>query len=199
MRTVGAETVYWLRSRLRWGAEVSKNQDVSVAKAKKAIGQPEGLAVLMVFFCECATGRDSDVSPQGEGCFEALVRRFRRALRAIDALPTENRLPLLGAWMSPVAGEDFLALEIAPIGDGREVLHPHRLAGKDGGGPDRPPGRNPEVDFKGEKRSNKTHHSTTDPEGRLFKKGEFTKAKHALHDPRALGEVLRAAVELRPA
>lgn len=93
---MGAETVYWLRSRLRWGAEVSKNQDVSVAKAKKAIGQPEGLAVLMVFFCECATGRDSDVGPQGEGCFEALVRRFRRALKAIDALPTENRPPLLG-------------------------------------------------------------------------------------------------------
>ena len=61
MRTVGAAAVYWLRSRLRWGAEVSKNQDASVAKAKKAIGQPEGLAVLMVFFCECATGRDSDV------------------------------------------------------------------------------------------------------------------------------------------
>ncbi len=78
---MGAEAVYWLRSRLRWGAEVSKNQDASVAKAKKAIGQPEGLAVLMVFFCECATGRDSDVGPQGEGCFEALVRRFRRALR----------------------------------------------------------------------------------------------------------------------
>ena len=31
---MGAEAVYWLRSRLRWGAEVSKNQDASVAKAK---------------------------------------------------------------------------------------------------------------------------------------------------------------------
>jgi hypothetical protein len=35
---------------------------------------------------------------------------------------------------------------------------------KDGNGPDRPHGRNPGVDFKGEKRNNKTHHSTTDPE-----------------------------------
>lgn len=45
------------------GGDVSKNQDLSVAKAKKAIaaykkavGQPEGLAELMVFFCERATG-----------------------------------------------------------------------------------------------------------------------------------------------
>jgi len=61
---------------------------------------------------------------------------------------------------------------------------------KDGGdGPDRPPGRNPEVDFKGETRSNKTHESTTDPESRLYKKGEFTEAKlrymtHALSENR---------------
>ncbi len=32
--------------------------------------------------------------------------------------------------------------------------------------------RNPTVDFKKEKRSNKTHQSTTDPEARLFKKSE---------------------------
>jgi hypothetical protein len=30
--------------------------------------------------------------------------------------------------------------------------------------------RNAEVDFKGEKRSNTTHASTTDPEARLYKK-----------------------------
>ena len=44
MRTVGAEAVYWLRSRLRWGAEVSKNQDASVAKAKKAAPEAEAAA-----------------------------------------------------------------------------------------------------------------------------------------------------------
>ena len=85
------------------GGDVSKNQDLSVAKAKKAIaaykkavGQPEGLAELMVFFCERATGLCSDVGLQDEGCFEGLVRRVRQALKAIDALPTENRPPLLG-------------------------------------------------------------------------------------------------------
>ncbi|MBU0770606.1 MAG: transposase, partial [Gammaproteobacteria bacterium] len=56
-------------------------------------------------------------------------------------------------------------------------------------GPDKPAGRNPETNFKGEKRSNATHHSTTDPQARLYKKGEFTEAKlrymtHALSENR---------------
>jgi transposase len=38
-------------------------------------------------------------------------------------------------------------------------------------------GRNPEVDFHGEKRLNQTHASTTDPEARLFKKGKGKEAK----------------------
>jgi transposase len=38
-------------------------------------------------------------------------------------------------------------------------------------------GRNPEVDFHGEKRLNQTHVSTTDPEARLFKKGKGKEAK----------------------
>lgn len=60
---------------------------------------------------------------------------------------------------------------------------------KDGDGSDRPSGRNPKVDFSGEKRSNATHESTTDPEARLYKKGEYTEAKlryitHALSENR---------------
>lgn len=38
-------------------------------------------------------------------------------------------------------------------------------------------GRNPEVDFRGERRSNETHRSTTDPEARLAKKGKGKEAK----------------------
>lgn len=38
-------------------------------------------------------------------------------------------------------------------------------------------GRNPEIDFKGEKRSNATHASTTDPEARLYRKSDKTAAK----------------------
>jgi transposase len=38
-------------------------------------------------------------------------------------------------------------------------------------------GRNPEVNFHGEKRTNATHHSTTDPEARLARKGNTQPAK----------------------
>jgi transposase len=38
-------------------------------------------------------------------------------------------------------------------------------------------GRNPEVNFRGEKRSNATHQSTTDPEARLYKKAKGHEAK----------------------
>ena len=42
--------------------------------------------------------------------------------------------------------------------------------GKGGSGGFKP--RNAEVDFHGQKRSNKTHRSTTDPEARLYRKGD---------------------------
>lgn len=58
--------------------------------------------------------------------------------------------------------------------------------------------RNPEVDFHGEKRSNATHASTTDPEARLYKKGQGKEAKlshmgHVLTENRH-GLVLAVAV-----
>lgn len=63
---------------------------------------------------------------------------------------------------------------------------------KDGSGDEPPstPGRNAEVDFKGEKRSNDTHASTTDPEARLYRKGPGMEAKlaflgHALMENRS--------------
>ena len=60
-------------------------------------------------------------------------------------------------------------------------------------GTDEPPadggGRNQETDFHGEKRSNDTHASTTDPEARLYRKGPGKEAKlcfmaHALMENR---------------
>jgi transposase len=46
-----------------------------------------------------------------------------------------------------------------------------------GGGPPAGGGRNAMVDFKGEKRSNETHRSTTDPDARLYRKGPGMEAK----------------------
>lgn len=59
-------------------------------------------------------------------------------------------------------------------------------------GSSKPPeggGRNPTVDFKGEKRSNETHASTTDPDARLYKKAAGEKSRlaylgHALMENR---------------
>ncbi len=52
------------------------------------------------------------------------------------------------------------------------------------------PGRNAEVDFRDEKRSNGTHASTTDPDARLYKKSPGTGAMlcfigHALMESRS--------------
>jgi transposase len=60
---------------------------------------------------------------------------------------------------------------------------------KDGSGEPPAPGRNGERDFHGEKRSNETHASTTDPEARLYRKGRGKEAKlcfmgHALMENR---------------
>jgi transposase len=73
---------------------------------------------------------------------------------------------------------------------------------KDGSG--RPPpdgGKNPTVDFKGERRSNDTHASSTDPEARLYKKAEGEKSRlcylgHALMENR---NALAVDVETTPA
>jgi hypothetical protein len=56
---------------------------------------------------------------------------------------------------------------------------------KDGSGEPPAPGRNGERDFHGEKRSNETHASTTDPDARLYRKGSGQPAKLAY-----LGHVL---------
>src|SRR3954466_10754961 len=48
---------------------------------------------------------------------------------------------------------------------------------KDGSGKPPAPGRNGERDFHGEKRSNKTHASTTDPDARLYRKAQGQAAK----------------------
>src|SRR5437762_10648969 len=58
---------------------------------------------------------------------------------------------------------------------------------KDGSGEPPAPGRNGERDFHGEKRSNETHASTTDPDARLYRKGPGQPAKLAY-----LGHVLRS-------
>jgi hypothetical protein len=87
----------------RWlWPDVLQQQDTSVAKAKKAIadykmasGTADGLAELMVFYCEQASGFSNDVSLDDESYFEALIRMFGQALKVIDTLPQTQRPALL--------------------------------------------------------------------------------------------------------
>jgi hypothetical protein len=79
-----------------------RDEDISVAKAKKAIadykkavGMPEGLAELMVFYCERAAAFSNEFGLQDEGYFDALARMFEQALKTIAALPEGKRPELL--------------------------------------------------------------------------------------------------------
>jgi hypothetical protein len=86
----------------RWlWPDVFKNDDTSVAKAKKAIadykkasGAASGLAELMVFYCELASGFSCDVGMDDETYLGALERMFEHALKAVAALPPTQQDPL---------------------------------------------------------------------------------------------------------
>jgi hypothetical protein len=87
----------------RWlWPDLLRRQDTSVSQAKraisdyrKAVGDPEGLAELMVFYCERAAGFSSDIANDDEGYFDALVRMFEQALKIVNALSVERRDDLL--------------------------------------------------------------------------------------------------------
>jgi transposase len=97
---------------------------------------------------------------------QMFFERHREFLRAENLLSSEHLSvdgTLLAAWASPkslVRRDEF---------------------DKDGK-PPKPPegGRNGWVDFKGEKRSNETHVSASDPEARLASKGNGTKLSHEM-------------------
>ena len=83
----------------RWVCpNVTRNQDISVAKAKKAIsdykkaiGHPEGVAELTVFYCESCVSLLDYCGMDDESYFNALVRMFKQALTAAAVLePTQQ-------------------------------------------------------------------------------------------------------------
>lgn len=88
--------------------------------------------------------------------------------------------------------QDFLAALLAEPKVKRLLSHEHfsvdgtllkawaslkSFRAKDGGGNPPDDGRNGERNFRGEKRSNETHQSTTDPEARLYRKGNGQESK----------------------
>jgi hypothetical protein len=87
----------------RWlWPDAFRKEGTSVAQAKqaisnykKAVGDPAGLAELMVFYCEQASGFASDLGYQDESYFHALVRMFEQSVAAANTLPTETRDALI--------------------------------------------------------------------------------------------------------
>ena len=101
---LGADTLAPYRKTIsRWiRPDVVRGRDVSVSKAKKAIldyrkaiGNPEGVAELSVFYCEEAARLLSDCGMEDEGYFNALVRMYGQALAAATDLPAPVRTLLL--------------------------------------------------------------------------------------------------------
>jgi len=83
----------------RWlSPDVYKNQQISVALAKRAVadyrkasGGPEGLAELMVFYCECATRFSVEYGMDDQAYLGSLVRMFAQVLELSSTLAAESR------------------------------------------------------------------------------------------------------------
>lgn len=112
----------------QWINPADPRKPMSVAKArkaiadyKKALGQPEGLAELTVFYCEEVFAFLSYYGMDDEGFFDALVRMFEQALKYVLALPDAQRAPFIkrldavrrqGQDVGWGVGDDFDALFI---------------------------------------------------------------------------------------
>jgi hypothetical protein len=82
--------------------DLMNNQSVSVSKAKKAIadykkaiGRPEGMAELSIFYCEEAFGFLESCSMEDESYFAALIRMYGRSLEFVLSLPAAKRATYL--------------------------------------------------------------------------------------------------------
>jgi hypothetical protein len=78
--------------------DLLRNQPVSVSKAKKAIsdykkaiGQPEGLAELSIFYCEESFSFLETCGMEDESYFLSLIRMYSQALRLVSNLPADER------------------------------------------------------------------------------------------------------------
>ena len=83
----------------RWvNPDVMKRQDVSVAKAKKAIaeyrkavGRPTGMAELCIFYCEEAARLIGEFGMEDDAYYAALVRTFDQSMtHAFELLDAER-------------------------------------------------------------------------------------------------------------
>jgi len=87
---------------IHWVNPPDFRHPISVSKAKKAIsdykkalGKPEGLAELTVFYCEEVFNFLAGCGLDDEGFYDALVRMFDQALKYVLALPKAQQAVFL--------------------------------------------------------------------------------------------------------
>lgn len=86
----------------RWINPADPRKPMSVAKAmkaisdyKKAVGHPDGLAELSVFYCEEVFAFLAGCGMDDESFFDALVRMFEQALKSVMVLPKTQQASLV--------------------------------------------------------------------------------------------------------
>ena len=88
----------------------------AISKYKKALGDPLGLAELLVFYCERAVGFCENVGHRDTVYLDALVRSFGQALKATsnltdqvqnDFLSRLDRVRTIGRQLGNGVGEDM--------------------------------------------------------------------------------------------
>lgn len=103
--------------------DVCRGRQASVSTAKgaitryrKAIGDPVGLAELLVFYCERAAGFCEEVDHRDVAYLDSFVRAFQRALHAAGKLPSQvqngflarlDRVRRIGRQLGNGVGEDM--------------------------------------------------------------------------------------------
>ena len=83
----------------RWiNPDLMKGEPVSISRAKraiadyeKAIGRPEGMAELAIFYCEEAFSFVESCSFESEKYFIALIRMYDRSVNCVLSLPLAER------------------------------------------------------------------------------------------------------------
>jgi hypothetical protein len=87
-----ARILHWISPDLMRGQALSLSKaKKAISDYKKAIGRPEGLAELSIFYCEEALDFLESCSMEDEGYFVALIRMYDRSLKLVLNLPATDR------------------------------------------------------------------------------------------------------------
>ena len=91
-----ANITRWISPDLMKGQPISvSNAKKAIADYKKAIGRPDGIAELSIFYCEEAFGFLESCSMEDEGYFAALIHMYEHSLEFVSSLPPAERITYL--------------------------------------------------------------------------------------------------------